>query len=62
MPVDEKLAELDRLLKSIRASTLAMAARGFDPEIVEVEESLDQARLLVAQIRLEVLHVRDYLE
>ncbi len=62
MPIDEKLAELDRLLKSIRASKLAMAARGYDPEIDEVEESLDQARLLVAQIRLEVLHVRDYLE
>ncbi len=62
MSVDEKLAELDHLLKGLKVSSIAIASRGFDPELVEMEDALDAARLIVAQLRLEVLHVKEQLE
>ncbi len=59
---DDDLAEVDAILKALRVSTLAIASRAFDPEVTELEDGIERARLLVAKVRLELAFLKERLE
>jgi hypothetical protein len=60
--IDEKLQELDDLLKGVRDDLRAIAARAFDVELSEAAATIEAGRLLVAGVRLELNFVKERLE
>ena len=62
MTIDEKLQELDDLLRDAQAAAKALAARAFDVELTEVATMMEQARIHVANIRIELNFVKERLE
>lgn len=62
MTLEEHLQLLDDILKNAQASAKALAARAFDVELTEVATMMEQARLHVAHVRLELNYVKERLE
>ena len=62
MPVEDKLAELDALLKGLRIDVLSVVQRAaFDHEAEALDKMIQAARLLVAEARLEVGYLKERL-
>lgn len=62
MTIEEKLQELDDLLRGVRDDLKTMAARAFDVELSEAATKIEEGRLLVANVRLDLNFVKERLE
>ena len=62
MTIEDKLQELDDVLRDVKGALTAMAARAFDVELSEAAAKIEEGRLLVANVRLELNFVKERLE
>lgn len=62
MTIEERLQALDDLLRDAQAAARALAGRAFDVELTEVATMMENARVHVANVRLELNFVKERLE
>lgn len=62
MTIEQHLQALDDLLRDAFSAAKALASRAFDVELTEVATMMEQSRLHVAHVRLELNYLKERLE